>query len=263
MHEFSKLFIIGNGFDLSNGLKTSYKSFINSDFFAEFSRQGAGILDHLKSVSENSRWVDIEAELAVFSKANRLDENFRTDYEALKNALLNYLCEINKQQISTDSPASKLLLDNYDSDSRIVNFNYTKFAQSITKCPDKDSHNIHGNVDKRKIIFGVNDGAKISEEHNFLYKSCDINYGGSILDSWLGLAENIYFIGHSLGETDSFYFEDFFGKQILYDNKKTNISISFFEQSGFEQIDRSLRKITQNQVSKLKNKNLLTFYELK
>lgn len=72
--EYEKLFIIGNGFDLSCGLKTSYKNFYESSFFDSLgkgpkdSKKSINIYDHLKSKQVMNNWLDLEQELKQIVK---------------------------------------------------------------------------------------------------------------------------------------------------------------------------------------------------
>ena len=61
----SKILIIGNGFDLNLGLKTSYSDFLASDEFLELSEDSSNLLvsylnEQAKSSRKDRLWVDIE-----------------------------------------------------------------------------------------------------------------------------------------------------------------------------------------------------------
>ena len=58
----SKVFIIGNGFDLDLGLKTRYIDFWNSEEFEKYRSTDSGLIKFLNIyANENSTWFDIEA----------------------------------------------------------------------------------------------------------------------------------------------------------------------------------------------------------
>ncbi|MEG1304324.1 MAG: hypothetical protein RSD19_01935, partial [Oscillospiraceae bacterium] len=65
------------------------------------------------------------------------------------------------------------------------------------------------------IVFGVEDAANIKKEHIFFIKTTQLedatgsNKSLSLPDI-LSRKSNIFFIGHSLGQADYTYFEDFF-----------------------------------------------------
>lgn len=58
----SKVFIIGNGFDLDLGLKTRYIDFWNSEEFEKYRSTDSGLIKYLnRYANENYTWFDIEA----------------------------------------------------------------------------------------------------------------------------------------------------------------------------------------------------------
>ncbi len=62
----NKILIIGNGFDLNLGLKTSYKEFVESNEFKNLIRNN-DLARYLQSVQNNQNWVDIEHELKKYA----------------------------------------------------------------------------------------------------------------------------------------------------------------------------------------------------
>ena len=69
--------VLGNGFDLDLGLKTSYSQFIKSKYFKRHLRQKSStkqntfahiVMCHLNETHINSTWVDIEHELAKIAE---------------------------------------------------------------------------------------------------------------------------------------------------------------------------------------------------
>lgn len=92
------LLIVGNGFDLSMGFKTSYGDFMKSSFFPKFDSTLCSYLR--KQFQENMGWIDIENELSEFSnvissmkqdakkKHTKWEyDNFRKEYDDLKLSL--------------------------------------------------------------------------------------------------------------------------------------------------------------------------------
>ena len=61
------LFILGNGFDLGLGFKTSYGDFMKSKEFLDF-RESTYLGEYLyKEQNKNKTWIDIEKELSKYS----------------------------------------------------------------------------------------------------------------------------------------------------------------------------------------------------
>lgn len=70
----SKILIIGNGFDLNLGLKTSYSDFLASNEFLELSEDSSNLLvnylnEQAKASHKDRFWVDIEHELKSYATA--------------------------------------------------------------------------------------------------------------------------------------------------------------------------------------------------
>lgn len=151
-------FLIGNGFDLSLGLKTSYSSFIK--YYLDISNDDIKIFNFKEKIQTNLKnWSDAEVafgEYASLYKADELDD-FMVCYNDFCSELKNYLeeqiqsldfksCEQKTKQIMSNSlrtfyqnlrPASKnkieKLMDSYKNNRRqffFINFNYTNTFDS-------------------------------------------------------------------------------------------------------------------------------------
>ena len=121
--EEDTLLIVGNGFDLGIGFKTSYKDFMDSSYFPNPNE--SGLSEYLVSVRDkNFGWVDIENELATYSKKledmnncglegsyREYSEKFRFEYELLKNGLRNYLKILTSQRMTlkSDNQSKRIL----------------------------------------------------------------------------------------------------------------------------------------------------------
>lgn len=95
------LLIVGNGFDLSMGFKTSYGDFMKSSYFPN--KETSPLCSYLHDqYEENMGWIDIENELSKYSQllsrfeltpeTGKIDlraESFREEYEELKSSLKN------------------------------------------------------------------------------------------------------------------------------------------------------------------------------
>ena len=83
-----KIVIIGNGFDLSLGLKTSYKDFIESDSFTLLLKKENSLTIYLNGKQEINNWVDIEKELTEYSKLVPYDKSkVKNDFKEFKFSL--------------------------------------------------------------------------------------------------------------------------------------------------------------------------------
>ena len=174
------LLIVGNGFDLSMGFKTSYGDFMKSSFFPN--EETSTLCSYLhKQYEENMGWIDIENELSKYSKllsryeltpeTGKIEmgaEFFREEYEELKSSLKSYLQEETKGAFATrqDNPA-KRVIDNLPADSKIISFNYTSIIERMTRnrfsASKGNLFHIHGSLAPcDDIVFGVDASPPIS-----------------------------------------------------------------------------------------------------
>lgn len=282
--------ILGNGFDLDLGLKTSYSNFMDSEDFKAivYNNYFARYLqDRRERLGGN--WIDIENEIKSYvhvTVPHTIDEvahnnkelpQFKKDYYELIEALKTYLSNIDLSNINIDSCAAKILKavinNGYFS---ILSYNYTDLKTiasqlSITKLSnrkliDKDSFvkNIHGSIKDKNIILGVEDGAEIDKEYCYVVKSMSQYFKSNNVRGTLEDADIVLFFGHSLGETDYLYFEEFFSLQSkVYNEKPKRKYIRFFtkdEESRIEIMYR-LRKMNNKQTSLLYDLNDFRVYK--
>ncbi|MDN4501983.1 AbiH family protein [Alteromonadaceae bacterium BrNp21-10] len=257
------MFIIGNGFDLSLGLKTGYNHFIGSSFFQEKLGKGYQLFDHLSSkIIPPANWVDIEAELVTYSVEVDNNSSFLSEYKMLCEALKSYINTIDLNSIDEGSEAFLLFSRFRDSEDLIVlNFNYTnsvnliisKHLPHVFSYVETNVFHIHGSVEIDNIIFGVTDGAGINKQHSFLYKSSSSIYDGKACVEALSSFDNLVIFGHSLGESDHMYL-DFFSDLIYQNTSEKEISIYFHGEESKYSLYTQLQELTNNQVYKLKNK---------
>lgn len=82
-------------------MKTSYKDFIQSDYFISLVTKNNTLAIYLNEKQQINNWVDIEKELTKYSK--QIEENedkvkVKNDFKELKNALMNYLKEAQEKK---------------------------------------------------------------------------------------------------------------------------------------------------------------------
>ncbi|MCK9372781.1 MAG: bacteriophage abortive infection AbiH family protein [Sulfuricurvum sp.] len=107
-----KIIVIGNGFDLNLGLKTSYKDFFASDYFKSLIEEDNSFAKYLTYKNNLNNWVDIEQEIPEYSMAVTVadaDHNVEDDFIALKRALTDYLKEAQNAAISHESKAFEMI----------------------------------------------------------------------------------------------------------------------------------------------------------
>lgn len=273
------LLIVGNGFDLSMGFKTSYGDFMKSSYFPH--EETSSLCSYLhKQYEENMGWIDIENELSEYSRmlttkklnAKKINtildiDSLREEYDELKSSLKLYLQEETKRAFgpSPDNPA-KRVIDQLPGDSKIISFNYTSIIERLTWDKFKDSKgnllHIHGSLAPYDdIVFGVEDSAKLSKEHVFLYKAHSRHLKVQEFSDWLNTAERIIFYGYSLGDTDRQYFESFFRKLCSSDSIYTELIFYYYGQASYDNLIWQLQMLTNHKLTQLQIQNKIEFID--
>ena len=280
---YNNVLIVGNGFDLSLGFKTSYSDFLNSEIFKSITNNT--LAEHLKLCLNNSRWIDIEKELYQYSihlfykvgdnfhpciGKERLIKYLRHNYYEICYSLREYLREVTNCSVDLNHKTAYNIISNVCTakfSTYILTFNYTEIIERIQReyfpsCNNYDINHIHGSLSNDNIVFGIEDSAEIAKEHVFLYKSYNQVQNINGLIRILKGAENITFFGYSLGQTDHSYFDDFFKSQTLPDCKSKKFTFYYYRQDGYDDLIWQLKILTNNRLSYLKQYNQLEFYDV-
>lgn len=163
------LFIIGNGFDRSLNLKTSYEEFLNSQLFlhncenqnistSDLKRKVSQInlFDYLKMKENVKGWIDVETELAALASRKvqesamsstpydvhyaHVSKKEKETFQQLRIALCDYLKNISYDEVNTDSYGLKILriLNRDNGNSELITFNYTDINRLAPFIGDKN-----------------------------------------------------------------------------------------------------------------------------
>ena len=244
MHK--KVFIIGNGFDLNLGWKTSYRSFIESDLWPLKDRlPNCPLGSYLKDRIDIERWYDLEQILKEYAsdgseraQADPRDEIF---FNVLKTSLAKFIMNAEEATIDKDSLAVKILdaiLQN-GFFSSIYSFNYTSLYKVAQKAGIKSGFNyqsVHGSIDGDPIILGISDIADIVPGYSYLKKVFNPRYRPHHIRFDLQECDEVVFFGHSLGDNDYPYFSDFFESQSQCLNRSQSKRITIFTKDNFSRI---------------------------
>lgn len=277
------VFVIGNGFDIDLGLSTSYKDFVNSEFWPFATRKYSVedvekydmdecLHDTLfKNTSEHS-WYDLEAMLGhyatlgfSYNAANGVSEdlsikakNDKITYEQLINALTEYLLSIQNNSLNTNSVAARVLKSIILSDQNvnIFSFNYTDlniFAAKLGIHTDCKVDYIHGNLNEG-IILGIESQMNFCPPYRYMCKEYNPNYKSSILTHCLHSSKEIVIFGHSLSPIDYHYFQHFFLEQSKVSSsfkEMKRITIFTHNQDSAEDILDQLRNMNERRLDLL------------
>ena len=250
-YKYDTMLVIGNGFDINLGLRTTYKDFVNSRIFKRMyvkriqekskgDNPQPSLIDFLYGKKFLEKWYDIESALLEYvsrkldgSFVNNVEED-KKDYELVCNSLVEYLAGLFKvkdqlglAQKMGESAAGQLLKKMSSYKSIVYSFNYTPIdliVGAIYAPGDINSYRVHGKIEKEtifegnlkdnSIILGIetNDINSIAPGYSFLLKSNNPSYKSTNLASDLLDSKNVIFFGHSLNQMDFGYFEGYFRK---------------------------------------------------
>ncbi len=265
----SKVYLFGNGFDISLGLKSRYTDYADSSFWpfkpGTQYRMGNFLNEEKDRVGT---WFDLEALLgsyAVLASKKITDAQILEDKEAF-DILLSSFCEyIRIQQLSTapnkDSLAAALIRHFSTDETRpsVFTFNYTDLndlARCITAYNKFEYHHVHGSWKEGFLIMGFGDGTlNVAPEYNFMRKSFNPRFKPPKIISELVNADTVVFFGLSMGDIDYSYYDYFFRKistpeKLLGTKPKRVIVFAFDDQARMSILDNLYAK-TNNQLSNL------------
>ena len=267
------VFIIGNGFDLDLGWKTSFSNFAYSRYWSQIAK---GLLFYYLEENKNAKaWFDLEALLGRFG-TDRIKETVpgynisssmddKITFKSLKIQLKEYLEDEQSRQINKSSSAVKvfkaIIKNGYF--SSIYSFNYTDLKSIAEKIePGLSSlfgyEHVHGSIADDTIILGTNAEIEIDENYLFLRKVNDPNYSSHNIKYDLFEANHIVIFGHSLSKNDYHFFEDFFRKQCDGQMQRINakkITIFTYDEYSRTAIIEHLRKMNSGRVEALFSQN--------
>ncbi len=249
MNAPKNILIIGNGFDLDLGWRTSYKEFERKDVVSFWPRVNercySALQQHLDRICVQY-WFDLENELREYAK---VDSTFITNqdtveqdrlyFEILRCQLMKYISFAQSSlTVNKESIAARLLREKHF--DVIYNFNYTDIyhSASLVGAPlPKNNVHVHGCVKEQSIILGV-DGTSLRPGYEFLHKNNSIYYCETNIKNDLLNADKVVFFGHSFGQTDYHYFKDFFTAICNNDfhQKKKHITIYTYNENSSQEI---------------------------
>lgn len=242
------LVILGNGFDLDLGWKTSYKDFYvnKKQKFRSYNR-----LSYIDDMDNGEYWYNLEGYLRkclIEVQKEKIDE-LNSFWQICSNLFLDYLWTNNSSfETNKNSCAFKFL--NSVRNSVVFTFNYTNpFKREGVDEPE--IHFVHGTLEGAshgsQLRLGVDE--HILEENNLakdgklevLIKSRKSPDKNKLLLR-LKEAETIVFYGHSLSITDSDYFGLFFNYLIEGRFAPKSIYLVTYDQKGLQQLKDNMKE---------------------
>lgn len=270
------LLIIGNGFDLELGLRTSYKNFIESDIYDYYSKRiseslgiqktfdirydiDINIFKYFKNILSIQNWIDLEMEIGKLASRNMEILNRKTghyekylaissdfmmsSFNALRDCLNDYILNLGVPNNRPNNYALQLMSilgTNKYENVQIVTFNYTDLKETTRFDIQVPVYHIHGKVSKgsnANLILGIQDSVEVDKSFSYVIKSHSPYYHSSHIIDLLENADEVIFFGHSLGETDYPYFSDFFQMQCRKISPENRKKIRIFTYNEKSRLD--------------------------
>lgn len=251
------LVILGNGFNLDLGLKTSYKDFwiakeeiLKTRHYKSgyFSKQNTSppIRLYLTKKTYNN-WFDFEESIREYASTTikreetaeqktEREKGYEGVYKVANEKFFNLLKTELKKHINSEQKSAKLKenscaasflrnIANSNDDIQIFSFNYTDVNYLAKKLGIKKNLNvtyIHGCLKNGNIVFGIGDDS-IYKDCGFLLKS-EQGVKEQTLINRLPEFDDIIFFGFGFGFNDMHYFKEHFNA-IIKDRVKQKIMI--------------------------------------
>lgn len=276
-----RLLILGNGFDLNINYRTKYSDFANKvklNWPFDAAKEGLG--GYLQHRAKTDNWLDLESALLDYASsvggAANPDatgvyptESDEFDYDRLVSALQVYIERvIDEDAVDSNSIAAKVLQTFLGrSGYSIYSFNYTNLQKVAYALYIKDSRYerknyeldytpVHGCIETKDIILGVNGDAELIEGYEFLRKNERPLYRKTNLLQDLFFSKEITFFGLSMGKIDYPYFRDFW--EVLCHGsvpkeEKRHITIFTYDTLSMRQILNQLRSLTRTDLLTLQS----------
>ena len=222
--------ILGNGFDLDLGWKTSYEDFYNNQKgWKSFQTEEDDLFQFvIKNAPGN--WFDFERTLYEYvqhraknpASKDIVQRDIQDYNNSFKIPLMHFLSQAAKGEIKKNSHAYRLLTSFVDSQrdsvrilssTKLYSFNYTPLLNVIRQIDTEVKAKytpVHGRIEDESIIFGFHDAPDVPREYRPLQKSMDANYKSSNIVTESLKADHIVFFGLSLGYIDGVYFKNLF-----------------------------------------------------
>ena len=274
--------VIGNGFDLDAGLKTSYGDFVRSSYWPfNHSSEVYGhdtLASYLRKKSQLNTWFDVETALYDYAKEGlgmttvngfNIGNQDKADFENLKSSLTAYLQnqEVIFQKVNRSVAIGVLYAllkcrDNF----KIYTYNYTNLKNIAARfsITEKFAYEyMHGSTFGNDIILGIGDKDDINSHYFYFKKIAASNFAShSIIPDMIDSDEVIVF-GHSLSSNDHPYFAPYIHYLLDYTNtRKSRRTLTIFTRNENDRLEikKQIETLTENRVTLFYSLNQINIF---
>lgn len=290
LKQYKVLLILGNGFDLSLGLRTSYNHFLESDLFkkrldikyypnAKIDEHDKNIHNYLTHQKRLKNWIDVELELMHYASQQRVEYHnmkdgalhtsflnnisdfvIQNNYKLLCQDLQAYMKSLDYAMINEDALSLNLLKAVLAKKSNhVITFNYTDIGRLIKKSRGTVEY-MHGNI-KDGIILGFQRFENMALGYDYMIKSENILYKSRHLADKMLDADEVIIYGHSLGETDHCYIKPFFDEQVGDKAKPRRLTIFTLNSESSYSLTRQMVALTNKKYQLFQDNTDVTIIE--
>lgn len=248
--------ILGNGFDISMGMETGYRDYLKSESFAKLIEANS-IAKFLHSqLKEDVNWFDLEYELASFSSSQGRGASIKGDFKSLLESIKLFLSAV-EVRVDINSKSYEIVRS-FIGQGQIWVFNYTETVEAVFGSldlphrPEDYVRHIHGDLKSGKIIVGTDDAQQISNEHAFLKKASFENFDAREFRRQILADNHLIIYGHSMGVSDSFYFQELFDRILSNAIENYRIQIYYYKEEGYDQLMNRINQLSRSRLSTLR-----------
>lgn len=245
------IIILGNGFDLDIGWKTSYNDFYRAKWlrFWKLNR-----MPFIQNMVDGECWYDLEGyirQITINEVTNSEElEKLNQFWLILTASLEQYFHDEPIYSTNTRSCAFEFL-KRITTNSDIVSFNYTDPFKECKLTPMKIKY-IHNSIassysNEGRVKLGIDSGVLSENQYlkgsviSYILKSRENKIGNDLISKWKHY-DNIIIYGHSLGITDSDYFKPLFDSILSGTITPKSFYIVTKDLKALEQIKENLLK---------------------
>lgn len=269
--------IIGNGFDLALGAKTSFNNFLESPQFLNISQENSLVQFYNQEIGRDENWSDLEGSLeeweawlntrdhkAEAAYKRSAHDRIREDFFEMQEAIRVFI-RCNRLQLRTrDNRELEDLVSAWYSTPKVMvySFNYTStfheylgFVAAVRGFkPTFDIQYMHGTVDDNNAVFGTTEHA-LSNEFKFAAKVVSVESQPSF-KSLLKDSTDIEIFGHSLGKSDWNYFNYLFERCLEMKDSAPRVRIYTKSREDIATIRTNISNMRKGLFSDLTNNGL-------
>jgi hypothetical protein len=263
--------IIGNGFDLAIGAKTSFSHFLQSKEYADLANQNSLWSFCEQNLKQDRNWSDLEGGLVEWAEklVNRAQRtkstSVKTTIVQAKREFEDFSAAVREfvRRSSFSYPAKEYnVVDEVlktwlvGSELNVLNFNYTGIFKTYTESFKGrfgldcviDHQYVHGSLVESDAVFGTV-GLDCPDGFEFMAKQVRTRKSVS-LEKSLRNSDELIFYGHSFGLSD-FDQIHFIFKQLDDDVHSINKVVCYtLDEDGASQIRANILKMSRKYMSK-------------